>query len=112
MKYNIKNICLGLKKAWNFPKLPLKLLNYYNSFFIRVLRVIGAICLILMVSKITIHFPLIIKFSVDIIGLLHLIHIIIIIIIKIIYVFYVLIYKPELLDVYNSPLNQVKNKAN
>lgn len=108
-KYTLHNIFLGLKKAWDLPKLPVVLLKYYNSLIIKTLRFLGGICFLLLISKISTQFPLNIKWCVDILGLVHILHMLIFTIIKIGYVFYIVKYKPELLNVYNSPLNKASS---
>ena len=100
----IKNIYLGLEKALTLRKLPLSVYKIHNHLIYRILRVIGGICFLLMISKISNQFPFEISIIINILGVIHTIQMTIIIIIKTIYVFYIIIYKPELLEVRDSPL--------
>lgn len=87
IKNGLKNIYLGIEKAWKLPKLPLTVSKFYYHTIFRVLRVIGGICSLLMLSKISSQFPLEVKMITDFLGLIHIIKIGVIIIIKMIYVF-------------------------
>lgn len=110
-KYTWKKIYLGLKKAFLLPKLPPLVLKYYNSTIVKVVRVVGGICFLLFISKISTSFPLNIHWCINIVGIIHIIHMLIITIIKTVYVFYILKYKPEYLHVYNSPLDKASSSV-
>jgi len=96
----------AIYKFWNIPKLPLKIQNFLLHPIIRVLRVIGGICVFCMVSKLNIFLPVELKYFIDIIAFFQLIQMSIIVFIKTLYAIYIFIYKPEYFEVRNSPLNQ------
>lgn len=106
MLFNLKkNFLLGLKKSYSISFLPSKLEKIYSSIFIRILRVIGGFCLALVITgRYTIFYKelhiLIFTFAI-----IQSILIMCISLIKFFYGLYLIIYKPELFEVRNSPLN-------
>ena len=68
------------------PTLPLQIKNY-NHILVRIVRIIGGICLTLSVTKLYLTFPEIIRYLILFISILKvkIIQILIILIIKIIY---------------------------
>ena len=93
------SIYLGIVKGINLPILPQGLYNFYNHIFVRILRVIGGTCLIIIVTKSISVFPNELHFIINIIGLLQSIQILLISIIKIIYGLYTLIYRRDKFEV-------------
>lgn len=89
---NKKSIMLGIKKGYNIPILPEKVNSFYNLLIIRVLRVIGGICLLIILLEKYNLFPEYLHYLIFFIGLTHLLSIIIIFLIKIFYGIYKLIY--------------------
>lgn len=74
---------LGIKKGYNIPILPEKVNSFYNLLFIRVLRFIGGICLLIFLLEKYNIFPEYFQYFIIFIGLTHLLSIIIIFLIKI-----------------------------
>jgi hypothetical protein len=113
----MKNIILGIKKAWQVPSLPKKVHDFQNHIFIRIYRFIGGISILitLLHSKniniikfdyyLSENFIELIYFYINIFAVIFIIFIIIINLIKIVYTIYLLIKKPETFEVKNSPLN-------
>lgn len=91
-------------KGYNISTLPVKIEKFYNHIFIRILRVIGGISFILVVSKIYLNFPENSHLFLIIIACIQITQIILIFLIKIFYGLYTLIYKKEKFEVRNSPL--------
>lgn len=112
MKNLLKNldknsIYLGIQKGYNVAILPTKVYKIYNLIYIRMLRFIGGICLLLILTKATPGcLPVYVQRLILILALLQSVSIVIIFIIKIIYGFYTLKYKSDKFEVRNSPLNQ------
>jgi len=101
----LRDISLGLKKGYNIPTLPHKLENLYSNIYIRIFRVIGGLCLLLVLTSNYSLFPVYLHTLIKIIGFIQSIQIVIIFIIKAIYASYTLIYKSKDFEVRNSPLN-------
>jgi hypothetical protein len=104
---NKNSILLGIKKGYNTPILPEKLNKFYNLLIIRVSRVIGGICLLIILLEKFNLFPEYFQYLIFFIGLTHLLSIIIIFLIKIFFGIYKLIYHSNEFEVRNSPLNQL-----
>jgi hypothetical protein len=99
------SIYLGVKKAYEVPMLPEKLDKFYNHIFIRILRFIGGLCLLLTLTSKYSVLPAYLHLPIFILGLLQSIQIILIFFTKGIYGIYTLKYKPNKFEVRNSPLN-------
>jgi hypothetical protein len=95
----------GILKGFNIPLLPDKISNIYNYIFVRILRVIGGICLILVLSKFYLQFPNYLGKIILLLSVVQTTQILIISLIKIIYGIYNLIKNPKLFEVRNSPIN-------
>lgn len=95
------NLYLAFKKVNSIPTLPKKVDNYMNHIFVRIGRVIGGICFLLILSKNYTSLPPVFHKIVLTLGLLHAIHMIIIMSIKLVYSIYIFKYKPELFEVRN-----------
>lgn len=103
---NKNSIYLGLKKGISIPNLPNKINKFYSNIYIRILRVFGGICLLLVLTQQYSIFPKNLHKIIIIIGFIQSIQIILILIIKIIYGVYTLKYKSKDFEVRNSPLNR------
>lgn len=95
----------GLVKGNNVPLLPSKVSLFYSNIFIRILRVIGGFCFILLMSSKYKLFPDNIQIIIIILGNLQIWQVIFIFLFKSVYGIYILKYKPELFEVRNSPLS-------
>jgi hypothetical protein len=91
----MKNLKKGIIKGYSIPLLPNYINKWYNHPFIRVLRVLGGICAILVLTKNYLYLPMYVQRVVIIIGIIQLIQIVIISIIKIIFGVNKLIYNPK-----------------
>ena len=103
--YSMHNLLLGFKKAYNISFLHPKVEYYHNLLLVRIFRVIGGVCIMLILTG---KYTLILEqlqILVFIFGFIHITTIIIIQIIKVVYGLYIYIKKPELFEVRNSPLN-------
>lgn len=103
---NWTSIKKGFIKGFNMPLLPDSISKIYNLPLIRILRVIGGISAVLVLSKNYIYLPDILHWPVLILGLLQLIQMTVISMIKIVYAIRKLIKNPEEFEVRNSPLNK------
>jgi hypothetical protein len=111
----MKNFILAFKLAYNIPTLPSKILYFHNHIFTRIFRFIGGISILITVSRgfdyinIQEYFNELISdmiiFTTFILASIFIIFILIINLIKIVYGIYLLIKKPEIFEVRNSPLN-------
>ena len=104
-KITTHDIYLGFRKAYDISLLPRRVELIYTSYVIRILRVIGGFCMVFALKSkysfflIKPHIPIFIS------TLLQYILISIIFIIKFVYGLYIIIKKPEIFEVRNSPLN-------
>jgi hypothetical protein len=105
-KVEKKSLYLGFKRGYDIPILPEVIFKFYNIIYIRILRVIGGLCLFIVLTKIHLILPTYLHFPIIIIGFLQSLQICIIFMIKICYGLYTLIYKKKLFEVRNSPLNR------
>lgn len=105
-KIDKNSIYLGIQKGYNIGILPENLYKIYNNIFIRILRFIGGVCLLLVLTSYYLNLPIILHKFITIIGFIQSIQISVILLIKIIYGVYTLIYKKNEFEVRNSPLNQ------
>jgi hypothetical protein len=99
------SIRLGIKKGLEIPTLPLQIRKFYDHILVRTVRFIGGLCVILNLTKLYLTFPEITHYFILLMSVLHIIQVLIILLIKIIYSIYTLIYKPEVFEVRNSPIN-------
>lgn len=111
MLFNIKNnqilqnLLLAVKKSYSISFLPPKVEIFYNTPLMRIFRVIGGISIVLVITG---KFTFIVKELQTIVFFIAAVHsslISIIASIKFCYGFYVLIKKPEVFEVRNSPVN-------
>lgn len=99
----LRDISLGLKKGYNIPTLPHNLENLYSNIYIRIFRVIGGLCLLLVLTSNYSLFPVYLHTLIFFLGFIQSIQIVIIFIIKAIYASYTLIFKSKDFEVRNSP---------
>ena len=100
---------LGIKKGLSMSLLPAKVEKFYSNIFIRILRFIGGISFLIVISKIYLNLPENLHLFIIIIASIQITQIIIILIIKIFYGIYTLIYKKDKFEVRNSPLNKYES---
>lgn len=102
MKINYNSIYLGFKKGMSISILPPKLEKLYSNKYIRIIRFIGGLCLLFVLTNkylLLPNLPFSIYMTICIIGLLQALQIFIIFLIKIIYGLYIIIKKPEVFEV-------------
>ena len=60
MKYYFTNLKKGFLKAYHLPILPDNINNLYQNIFVRIFRVIGGICVVVVLTKkhLILDFPL------------------------------------------------------
>jgi hypothetical protein len=101
----MRNLKLGIIKAYHIPMLPENVLIFYNNPFIRMLRVIGGLCVLLVLTKKYVLLPFPLNYFSLVFAVIQLFQIIIISIIKIVYSIKKLRKNPEEFEIRNSPLN-------
>nr|WVH38269.1 hypothetical protein [Trametes maxima] len=101
----LHNLRLALKKANSISLLPRKVEVYYNYLYMRIFRVLGGICLVLVLTGKFSLFGEEIHIFIFILALIQSFLIIIINLIKFFYGLYVIIKKPNIFEVRNSPFN-------
>ena len=106
VKMSKNSIYLGIAKGYSVPLLPFSLEKFYNNKFIRILRVIGGISFIIVVTKIYLYFPDNLHLFITIIAAIQITQIIIVFLIKCIYGLYTLKYRKDKFEVRNSPLDK------
>ena len=106
LKFIWESIYLGFQKANSIPLLPKTIEKIYSLFFIRVLRFIGGLCLLLAISKTYTYFPEYIHILILILGILQSVQMTIILFINVVYGVYIVIFKPELFEVRISSKNK------
>nr|YP_009652979.1 hypothetical protein [Taiwanofungus camphoratus]QCG70017.1 hypothetical protein [Taiwanofungus camphoratus]UKQ56123.1 hypothetical protein [Taiwanofungus camphoratus]WRO45218.1 hypothetical protein [Taiwanofungus sp. YW-2023a] len=100
------SIYLALKKGYSVPILPEKVDKIYNNIYIRILRFIGGLCLLLVLTSSYLLSPAYLHKLIIIIGAIQSVQMFILFIVKFIYGIYTLIYKSKEFEVRNSPLNK------
>lgn len=119
-KNPFKSFYKGVIKMIKLPVLPNKLLNIHNNIWVKTFRYIGALCLMLNIGK-WYKYNKIINFFNDypswifdfiiylicFISILYVIYIVIIQFTKFIYRIYILIFRPELYEIRNSPIDKI-----
>ena len=98
------DIWLGIKYSFKLPSLPQVVAKFHNYPLIRVLRVLGGISILLVLSKWEFAYKYLF-YLIFPLAFLQFIYIIIINIIKFIYIIY--LWKNKKLQVRNSPLNKL-----
>ena len=97
---------LGFKKAYNISFLPKRLDSFNSHILTRILRFIGGLSVILVLTGKSILFIYNIQILLQIFACLQITYFIFINLIKLVYGLYLMIKKPEIFEVRNSPLNQ------
>ena len=87
-KLNTNSLYLGFKKGYNLSILPEKIEKIYSLIFVRILRVIGGISFLLVLTSKYLMFPLYLQKVILILGIIQSLQMLIIFIIKIIYGIY------------------------
>ena len=105
-KISKNSFYLGFMGAYNVPMLPKKIEVIYSNIYVRILRFIGGVCLLLVLTNKHLLLPIYLHKLIIVVGAIQSIQILLIFIIKIIYGLYTLIYKPKDFEIRNSPLNQ------
>ena len=107
MQYFFSSIKKGFLKAYHLPLLPDYINNLYNNIFLRIFRVIGGICVVVVLTKkyIILAYPL--KWIVLVIAFFQLLLIVVIAIVKLVYGIRRILYHPEDFEVRNSPINRM-----
>ena len=100
---NFSDIKSGIIKVYNTSTLPDHILKFNHNIFVRVFRILGGICLLLILSKKVFEFNEYIIYIVIIINSVFLVYQFILLIYRIINVYRIL--KSKDLDIRNSPLN-------
>lgn len=103
IKIDYTSIKLGIKKGMSIPTLPPKVEKFYSHPIMRICRVIGGFCAVLVLSKNHIFLPDPLNFLCLYVALLQLLFIVIISIIKLIFSIRKLIYNSHEFEVRNSP---------
>ena len=99
------DIYLGFKKAYSISLLPLKVELFHSHYLTRIFRVLGGLSIGLVLTGKYELFPKTAHIVIFILSLMHAIFIIIIFCIKAIYGLYIIIKRPDIFEVRNSPLN-------
>ena len=100
---NFTDIKSGIIKVYNTPTLPSHIIRFNHNIFVRIFRVLGGICLLLILSKKVFEFNEYIIYIVIAINSIFLIYQFILLIYRIINIYRIL--KSKDLDIRNSPLN-------
>jgi len=104
-KIDTNSIVLGIKKGINIPMLPSIIIKFNHFIVVRILRFICGLCLLLVLTSVYNKLPEVYHSIVILLGFGQSIYILVMMIIRVCYGCYVLIYKRDLLEVRNSPLN-------
>jgi len=105
-KWGKNSFYLGFIRAYSIPTLPAKVELFYSHIFVRILRFIGGLSFLLVVTKLSLFLPRFLHLVLAILASIQITQIILILIIKFFYGIYTLIYKKEKFEVRNSPLNR------
>ena len=113
LNFNRKELMLDLKLAvirtYNISFLPYKIETLYNTMLMRIFRVVGGFSLILIISgKYNLFFE-ILHPVIFVLGIIQSILISIIFLIKLVYGLYIIIFKPELFIIRNSPVRPISS---
>jgi|ERR1700733_65131 len=100
-KIDKNSIYLGIVKGYNVPTLPKNVEIILNNIYVRILRFIGGLCLLIVLTSSYSGLPKYLQLMIIIAGCLQSIQIIMIICIKLIDGIYTLKYKPKEFEVRN-----------
>jgi hypothetical protein len=106
LKWGKNSIYLGFIRAYSIPTLPAKVELFYSHIFVRILRFIGGLSCVLVLTKTHLWLPAYLHLFLSILASIQMTQIIIILIIKIFFGLYTIIYKKEKFEIRNSPLNK------
>jgi len=106
IKIDYTSIKLGVKKGMSIPTLPPKVEKFYSHPIMRIFRVIGGFCAVLVLTKNYTYLSYPFDFLCMYVAFLQMLFIVIISIIKSIYSIRKLIYNSKEFEVRNSPLNR------
>ena len=101
----MRDIGLGFKKAYSISLLPARVEVFYSSLAMRIFRVVGGASIALVLTGKYILFYKELQILILIFSLMHSILITCIFVIKFFYGLYVIIKKPHVFEVRNSPIN-------
>ena len=105
---NTNSVYLGFMRAYNIPILPKKIEIVYSNIYVRILRFIGGVCLLLILTNKHLLLPIYFHNFIIVVGAIQSIQILVIFIIKAFYGLYVLIYKTKDFEVkINKPQHAV-----
>ena len=99
------NVLLAFKKAYSISLLPKRVEVLYSSLYMRIFRVLGGVCLVLVLTGKYSLFEEEVHILIFIPALIQSFLIILMGIIKFFYGLYIIIKKPSVFEVRNSPLN-------
>lgn len=109
-------IIKGLKLGWETNTLPLNYLKFHTHPLVRIFRVIGGVCIVIVVSQkrallssIFTSLPQSISIIISLIAIIHLCYILIISFIRLRYIHY--LFKNGKLEVRNSPVDRISTLA-
>jgi len=105
LKWGKNSIYLGFIRAYSIPTLPTKVELIYSHIFVKILRFIGGLSCLLVLTKTHLMLPDFLHFLLSVLASIQMTQIIIILIIKFFYGLYTIIYKKEKFEIRNSPLN-------
>jgi hypothetical protein len=67
-------IIFGIKSGWNMPYLPEHILKLNNNIYIKILKILGPLSVLIMISGISKQFDNIIYYTIFIISLLYILY--------------------------------------
>lgn len=101
----------GVKKGYSIELLPGFIKKYYHNRFNKLFRIVGGIFTILVVSNMHLYLNFFfIDYMIMFISVLFLLQVLILNVIRMIYGIYLFIYKREVFQVKNSPVNVLATK--
>lgn len=103
LKWGKNPLYLGFIRAYSIPTLPTKVELIYSHIFVRILRFLGGLSCLLVLTKTHLILPAFLHLLLSILASIQITQIILIFIIKFCFGIYTLIYKKEKFEVRNSP---------
>jgi hypothetical protein len=101
LKWGKNPFYLGFIRAYSIPTLPAKIELIYSHIFVRIIRFIGGLSCLLVLTKTHLILPAFLHLFLSILASIQITQIIIILIIKFCYGIYTLIYKKEKFEIRN-----------
>ena len=105
MKKRMSNIKSGIIKVYNTPTLPAHIENINKNIFVRIFRVLGGVCLLLILSQRIFYFHYSLIYVAIFINILFLIYQFVLIIYRIKNICYIL--RSDEMDIKNSPIDSI-----